>query len=368
MLPADAIYGFGPSLSPSGELLYVQPGGEGALVAQPVDAKTLRPIGNALPVTTNLHYVRNGSAQYVVSPDGTVFAAITPEAGRMRFVTLVPGQPAQPLDLPAADYGTFEISPDGSRIVMLVWPVQGLPDLVIHDLTRHTSERLARSLSTQPLPSWSADGRSVIVNAMGTTAAPRTILRVPATGGGPAETLATGTERAVTSSPDGRHVLLLGNNLVTRYVALDSLDAPGVSISGMNSLENFSPDGAWLAFTSVTSSRSEVYVLALANPSARYRVSVAGGEEPRWSRDGKRLVYRYGPVWYEVSFAPGQPPALGNPRPLFEGAYVNVAGYSHALFPDGRHLLLRASGDTQTRRLAAITALPALLERAAKRN
>ena len=160
----------------------------------------------------------------------------------------------------------------------------------------------------------------------------------------------------------------LGNDLSTRYAVLDSLQAPGVTISGMNSLENFSPDGTWLAFTSVTSSRSEVYVLALANPSARYRVSVAGGEEPRWSRDGRRLVYRYGPAWYEASFTPGQPPALGIPRKLFEGAFVNVAGYSHALLPDGRHLLLRGAGDTQTRRLTAITALPALFEGAAKRD
>ena len=217
-----------------------------------------------------------------------------------------------------------------------------------------------------PMPSWAPDGRSVLVNAYGTSTAPRKTLRYLASGGGTGQTIASGQFIALATAPDGRHVLRSDMTTVN-LVAVDSLRSPGMPIPGINALANFSPDGAWIACTSIAGSRSEVYVLPLAAQSARYRVSVNGGEEPRWSRDGRSIVYRYGTTWFEAAFTPGAPPVIGLPKKLFEGPFINVPGYSLALFPDGRHLLLRIANDSETHRLTAVTELARLLDGAARR-
>src|SRR5690606_28342219 len=53
-----------------------------------------------------------------------------------------------------------------------------------------------------------------------------------------------------------------------------------------------SPDGRWLAYVSDESGRPDVYVR---RPDAiRLRVSFGGGRRPRWTRDGKALLFLRG--------------------------------------------------------------------------
>jgi Tol biopolymer transport system component len=54
---------------------------------------------------------------------------------------------------------------------------------------------------------------------------------------------------------------------------------------------SFSPDGRWLAFTSIETGRREVYAAPFPTPSAKWQVSTGGGSSPRWSPDGKELYY-----------------------------------------------------------------------------
>ncbi len=52
-----------------------------------------------------------------------------------------------------------------------------------------------------------------------------------------------------------------------------------------------SPDGRWLAYASDESGRFEIYVRPFPDTrTAKRQVSVAGGTEPRWSRDGREGV------------------------------------------------------------------------------
>jgi Tol biopolymer transport system component len=60
-----------------------------------------------------------------------------------------------------------------------------------------------------------------------------------------------------------------------------------------------SPDERWLAYTSVESGRSEIYVVPFTPGSkadaksgaGKWTVSTAGGTQPRWRGDGKELFY-----------------------------------------------------------------------------
>jgi WD40 repeat protein len=64
------------------------------------------------------------------------------------------------------------------------------------------------------------------------------------------------------------------------------------------------------------SGRTEVYITPLANPGDRIRVSTAGGREPSWSPDGRRLFYRSVDALMRVDLGSGPTPAPGEPRPL----------------------------------------------------
>ena len=77
---------------------------------------------------------------------------------------------------------------------------------------------------------------------------------------------------------------------------------------------------------------------------ARYQVSVGGGTEPLWSRDGRQLFYRGAdeqliavPVGSGSEFQPGPR------RALFDASsYLQVPqGRNYDVGPDGRFLMIR---------------------------
>jgi len=53
----------------------------------------------------------------------------------------------------------------------------------------------------------------------------------------------------------------------------------------------FSPDGNWVAYSSNESGRCEVYVASFSGSRTKYQVSTAGGQQPRWRRDGRELFF-----------------------------------------------------------------------------
>ena len=82
----------------------------------------------------------------------------------------------------------------------------------------------------------------------------------------------------------------------------------------------------------------------------RVTISTEGdSEEPLWSYDGTELYYRNGRRWmrvrvrYEPTFSAGQPELL------FAGDYINIAGRSYDVTPDGRFLLLAAREEPDSR-------------------
>jgi Tol biopolymer transport system component len=122
---------------------------------------------------------------------------------------------------------------------------------------------------------------------------------------------------------------------------------------------NFSPDTRWIAYSSDESSRREVYVQGFVTDPVpgpgvgKWQISTAGGDKPRWSRDGKELYYlsldgklMAVPVRSTaVTFEPG----VG--VPLFD---VRTRGYTpYDVAVDGRFLINTAD----TTNAASITVL-----------
>jgi len=53
----------------------------------------------------------------------------------------------------------------------------------------------------------------------------------------------------------------------------------------------FSPNARWVAYASDESGRFEVYVRPFPAASGQTQISIAGGMQPEWRRDGKELFY-----------------------------------------------------------------------------
>ena len=116
----------------------------------------------------------------------------------------------------------------------------------------------------------------------------------------------------------------------------------------------FSPDGRWLAYSSNESGTFEVYVRPFPGPGGRWQVSTGGGFFPRWSRDGRELLFeapdqRVMAVSYAVTHtAGGDSFAAGKPR-LWTETRLRGAGvyYNYDLAPDGKRLAAIVTDDAK---------------------
>src|SRR5204863_5642095 len=106
---------------------------------------------------------------------------------------------------------------------------------------------------------------------------------------------------------------------------------PGVSRTPFRYLQTefnehhgqLSPDSRWIAYISDQSGRQEVYVATFPKPSERMKISVDGGIQPRWRRDGKELFY-LAPDGSLMSVPVQTVPAFRaeTPVPLFKTRYT----------------------------------------------
>ena len=84
-----------------------------------------------------------------------------------------------------------------------------------------------------------------------------------------------------------------------------------------------SPDSHWMAYTSDESGQREVYVRPFPTGDGQWRISIAGGEQPRWRGDGKELFFVAADgkmMAVLVKAVTGAAPSIeaGVPQPLFD--------------------------------------------------
>jgi hypothetical protein len=113
-----------------------------------------------------------------------------------------------------------------------------------------------------------------------------------------------------------------------------------------------SPDSHWMAYTSDKTGQREVYVVAFPTGESETRISIDGGEQPRWRADSKELFFvgadgkmMVVPVkavaGAQLSFEPGVP------QPLFEAHLApspSNAQFQYDVTADGTRFLLNTTG------------------------
>jgi hypothetical protein len=90
------------------------------------------------------------------------------------------------------------------------------------------------------------------------------------------------------------------------------------------------------------------FTLDPSKPRGKWQISTAGGELPRWRRDGKELFYHFGNTFFAVDVkTEGASFEVGIPRPLFDAATVpnNTlgGGMPFVVTRDGQRFLVLAT-------------------------
>jgi hypothetical protein len=95
-------------------------------------------------------------------------------------------------------------------------------------------------------------------------------------------------------SPDGQRIVFGQDRPVNLWIL--PVDAGGAPVPFARSPFNktqaqVSPDGRWIVYTALDTGHDEVYVDSFPMAGNRRQVSVGGGMQPRWRRDGSELFY-----------------------------------------------------------------------------
>ena len=329
----------------------------GRLVVAPFDPQTLRLRRAPVEMVNGVRREAAGQGQYLVTPDGTLIFAEGVVASTGALVWADAAGRIDSLPFPSQGYGTFDLSPDGRRVVALVYPPSSAVELWVLDLEHGQSAKVATH-GIPAVPRWWPDGRRIVFTERSPSPpyASATVRQYP--GSAARDTLLAGWSVNEVSVDTTRAEALLSRDLsfgvwlarLGDSVAPVPVDPFPTAWGG-----TFSRDGRWIAYTSNESGRYEIYVVRRDLEGERQKVSLAGGEEPRWSPRGDRLIYRWGQDWLAVPVPRAPATEFGPARRVLSGSFVNVADRSHDVGPDGRHLLIMGPREETTTRLEVIT-------------
>ncbi len=319
LVAADGQAVYAPAASGMGYLVF--PRGP-ALMAQPFDAKRLAAAGDPFPVVERVALGGTSAGAAFSASETGVLAYRTGGEDRSQLVWFDrAGKRLEALGEPA-DYSNPALSPDEKKVAVGIRnPQTRTRDLWVLDLARRTGSRLTFDAAEDLNPVFSPDGSRIAFSS--SRKGRRDLYQKLASGTGDEELLLeSGEDKNVEDwTRDGRFMVFNRNSqdvwalpLTGDRKAAPLLQGPFSEVEGQ-----VSPDGRWIAYSSNESARREVYVQSFPPAGGKWQVSTAGGEEPRWRRDGKELFYVAGSKIMAVELKTNGPTfEAGIPKELFE--------------------------------------------------
>jgi Tol biopolymer transport system component len=238
-------------------------------------------------------------------------------------------------------YAGVSLSPDGRRVAVHRHEDEG-GGIWIYDLQRNTWSQFTFDRAHNIAPLWSPDGQFVVFASLSRG----NFYRKLASGSGAEEALLKSPDLAVaeTWSPDGKTLLFARGGTDTWSLSLsDMKTAPLLDSPAAEFRAQISPDGRWIAYGLGELTRTDVYIRSYPSLAGPWRVSTQGGNNARWSPDGRELFYMSGGAIMAVDIqVNGDAISPGTPRPLFKvrtGLEV-PGGAPYDISPDGQRLLV----------------------------
>jgi len=346
----DGIY------APPGRLLYVV---DGTLVARTLDVSQRRLTGDPVPIVTEVGGSSNFYGAFSASVNGVLAYGRNASTGQLVWIDRAGTNAGIVAD--RGRYVDFQLSRDGRFLAIAqVEPHSEHSDIHVRDLARGGDSRLTSTLETDASPVWSPDGSRLVFRS---NRARVHDLFITAPDRPNAEQVLLRSDKAKYPTDwhrDRRFVVYHSDNYPMGWdiwaVSADDGGAPHPLVSTRDDevQGRISPDGRWLAYTSLSSSeRPDVYATQLNGDTRRIPISVGGGSDPHWSADGRELFYLdANGMLMSVGVHTNGDLGPEKPRPLFRIPGVRVAGpfaSSYDVDPSGqRFLVLVPLDDPQT--------------------
>jgi eukaryotic-like serine/threonine-protein kinase len=321
---------------------------EGSLMALPFDARRLEPTGVAVPIAESIVVkLGGGSPSYSASATGVLAFHSGRPGGTVSQLLWFDREGKQLGQIgPAGPYSNVQLSPDGKLLVV---------DQGIHlwdvDLARSVFSRLTPGdIQDYSGGAVSPDGRVAFTYTPG-GALGDIYVKLASGAGAPEPLVKSATVKHANHwSLDGRFLIYdehtaQQQDLWIVPMAGDRKPIPFLVTPADETFGQFSPDTKWIAYSSDESGRREVYVQGFVPdhvPAAgigKWTISAAGGDKPRWRRDGKELYYIApdGKLMAVPIKSTATTFELGAAIPLFE---THVTGFfPYDVAADGRFLL-----------------------------
>lgn len=320
-----------------------------ALVAQEIDLEGFELRADAVPLGASFPSNTRVSGYRPLSSIAGVAAYRVPTASVTRVVWVHrAGREAGTVAEPVAWHLSPRLSPDGKRMSLSSndgGDSEG--DIWVLDPERGNRTRLTFAARDDINAAWSPDGQQLAICAI----APSVGLYLAESGGSGGERLWWEPHAVMTAATWPAHgdgvlveVLGEGGQLDLWRVPPAGEGEPTAFLAtpfGEHSAE-VSPDGRWVAYTSDSSGRDEVYVKPTEGEGEVWTVSTGGGDHAAWRRDGRELFFVDAagrivavPTTVTPSFSKGSPVVLFDAR-LEEAGGIR----QYDVAPDGQRFLL----------------------------
>jgi Periplasmic component of the Tol biopolymer transport system len=326
----------------SGHLIYANDAG--AIMAVPFDLASHRITGQ--PIQTGETAMMDVySAKAALSANGDLTFVVG--GGPVRPM-IVDRSGSKPLMISERSIADARYAPDGSRVAFSIRDA-GRTDVWVYTVSSGSLDRLTSTGTINDRVEWSPDGKRVIFRS--DREGPTSLWWQTVDGSSPAERI-TPRELKVpvlegVLTPDGKTVVFrvdTPNRLRDILSASMSGDRTITSVLATDADEltpRISPDGKWMAYVSAESGHDEVYVRPFPGAGGRALVSVNGGREPLWSRDGRTIFYSNDGAYLAAAITLSGTPAVTRRDTVATGPYASWR--FHPLYdvaPDGKHLLV----------------------------
>jgi len=330
---------------PTGHLVYLR---GGALMSVPFDLNRLEVTGSPLAIVEGVLPSTNntGATQAAFAHSGSlVYVSGGGRPGERTLTWVDRKGTEQPFPLPPGGYEYPRLSPDGQRVALDI-DEGNKSDVWVYEIPRGTLTRL--TLDGGGLsPEWAPDGRK-ITYASDKGGGSRIFWKTADNSGSAEELLASGgnPQSSASWSPNSDTLAFTEFDTVTKgdIWVVSPKDGqkprPFLRTPFDEATPSFSPDGRWMAFQSDESGRNEVYVQPFPGPGSKVLISIQGGTEPAWSRDGYELFYRSGDQMIAVAIMLQPTFRASKPQVLFEKPYWSFGFLrNYDVTSDGRRFL-----------------------------
>ena len=276
------------------QLFYVR---DHVLVQQRLDVREMQLAEDATTITDRMIYYFDRAYVPVTAADDGTIAFRRDAASNMRVISFARDGRRVAAVGEMGEYEGVSLSPDGTRVAFGYFDANESLNHVAIATRGGVPRRFTFARGNQYSPIWSPDGARLAFSD--DQAGVDTLAAKPLAGTSneqPLIPVPPSSTYAQSWSPDGEWILYRVQDAKTGFdvwaLSLKSgKSAPYLHGPADESQAQFSPDGKWVAYGSTESGQPEVYVQPFPATGAKWQVSVGGGEQPRWRRDGKELYF-----------------------------------------------------------------------------